>query len=206
MKIRTDFVTNSSSSGFVVINVKSKTLSKIFNEFGLSLDMLKEIEDYYGGETGNPWLITDSVANTICRFLENAKESECCEEVDEETLEQLIEKIEDTKEAIDTDAEADIESAEAVSDAGAPNFTYAHLEVKKGKGTFIEYTVDESCNEGTPSAFCEWAIEHGYYDPEYKDTDEYEEGFDEDLYFSPPYDEIADTYEGVRRVKIGDDK
>ena len=54
MKIRTDFVTNSSSSGFVVINVKSKTLSKIFNEFGLSLDMLKEIEDYYGGETGNP--------------------------------------------------------------------------------------------------------------------------------------------------------
>ena len=72
MKIRTDFVTNSSSSGFVVINVKSKTLSKIFNEFGLSLDMLKEIEDYYGGETGfenRPQIIENASLNQKVHFV-----------------------------------------------------------------------------------------------------------------------------------------
>lgn len=206
MKIRIDFVTNSSSSGFVVINVKSKTLSKIFNEFGLSLDIFNEIEDIYGAENGNPNLITDSVANTICSLLEDAKESDICEEVDEDTLDQVIEEIEVNRETIDADAEVCIESGVTYSDDGGPSIEYAKLMVNKGKGTFVEYSISDGFygDDDDPSPFYKWAKEHGYYDPANEEPGVFEGGYDHDLYFSPPYDEIAGSYEEVRRVRIGD--
>ena len=42
MKIRTDFVTNSSSSGFAVIKIESRTLNELLKKKGLNYNIFKD--------------------------------------------------------------------------------------------------------------------------------------------------------------------
>lgn len=248
MKIRTDFVTNSSSSGFVAIKVKSKTLSSLLKKKKLPEDIFDEIADSYGGETGEPGAIDTSVAITICNLIllggmpyieayeEVTEDLECGDydsiediidavenaleeikeiEVDDEDEEddakqykkilQLIKLICDNKEKIDADATADIESGRASSESGGPDFAYSGLSVKNGKGTYTSYSVYDGYygDDANPSKLYSWAKAHGYYDLA-NERPGFQGGYDESFYFNPPYDELAETYEDVVRVQVGE--
>lgn len=208
IKIRTDFVTNSSSSRFVVINVKSDILTKVFNESGLDLSYLQALSDYLDGENGVPYAITDSLAETVCNLIEEIIDNELYGyyedwDVEEETIEELINKIKTRKEEIDLEAEADIESGKAHSDSGGPNFSYAHLTIKKGKGKYVGFSAEDDYygNDDDPSPLYKWAKKHGYYDPENEEPG-FEGGYDHEFYFMPPFDEMEESYKDATRIDI----
>ena len=69
MKIRTDFVTNSSSSGFAVIKIESRTLNELLKKKGLNYNIFKDFEKQCEGEIGYISAINDSVANTLAGLL-----------------------------------------------------------------------------------------------------------------------------------------
>ena len=69
MKIRTDFVTNSSSSGFAVIKIESRTLNELLKKKGLNYNIFKDLEEYCEGESWYVSAISDSVANTLASLL-----------------------------------------------------------------------------------------------------------------------------------------
>ena len=69
MKIRTDFVTNSSSSGFAVIKIESRTLNELLKKKGLDYNIFKDLEKQCEGEIGYISAISDSVANTLASLL-----------------------------------------------------------------------------------------------------------------------------------------
>lgn len=69
MKIRTDFVTNSSSSGFAVIKIESRTLNELLKKKGLNYNIFKDLEKQCEGESWYISAINDSVANTLASLL-----------------------------------------------------------------------------------------------------------------------------------------
>ena len=204
MKVRTDFVTNSSSSGFVVVNVQSEILSQLFKEHGLKMDVLKEYGESYGEERGIPEEITDSVALTVCGLLERMiMDYEGRDGINEDSMNQLIERIKGSKTSIDAEADADIESGCAQSDAGGPDFQYAHLQVKSGKGTFVAYSANDEYygDDNNPTPLYQWAKEHGYYNSA-NERPGFDGGYAEAFYFFPPYQELALSYPAARRVEV----
>lgn len=69
MKIRTDFVTNSSSSGFVAIKVSSNTLDRLLKKTGLDESIFTSIEENIDGDYGVPEEIEPDVALTLSSLL-----------------------------------------------------------------------------------------------------------------------------------------
>ena len=133
MKIRRDFVTNSSSSSFVVIEAESKTLAEILNRFqdelnedaivvldNISGDEVRLSAEDYIGPPENVSEIVNAIAQLFCYevYIPGTYEDE---EEDEEAREEFKEILEDeeygisaivAKEIINNkeDVEADLEN------------------------------------------------------------------------------------------------
>lgn len=101
MKIRADFVTNSSSSSFTVVQLKSPSLKKWLKENEISME---ELEEKLAGEING-----DGSGEEGCEKLEDCEGvAEMILELLGEGEEELCEYVEENKEAINKKSSADI--------------------------------------------------------------------------------------------------
>ena len=101
MKIRADFVTNSSSSSFTVVQMKSPSLKKWLKENEISM---KELEEKLAGEIDG-----DGSGAEGCEKLEDCEGvAEMILELLGEGEEELCEYVEENKEAINKNSSASI--------------------------------------------------------------------------------------------------
>lgn len=135
MKIRTDFVTNSSSSSFLVVNVNAKTLSaylrknslkNIFNNIAI---IYEERFDIVRAE------LDKSIAQSLISILKDVSEDIKCGvisekelEADEKAINDLIKFIKQNKDIIDIEAKGNIE---LLYSDGEDGYAYAQSLVYK---------------------------------------------------------------------------
>ena len=101
MKIRADFVTNSSSSSFTVVQMKSPSLKKWLKENEISME---ELEEKLAGEING-----DGSGEEGCEKLEDCEGvAEMILELLGEGEEELCEYVEENKEAINKNSSASI--------------------------------------------------------------------------------------------------
>lgn len=150
MKIRMDFVTNSSSSSFMVVNVSSSTLETYLSENGLegifdSLEYLSEDGDVIQAE------LNKSVAQSLIAILKKMAEelmigsySEEFIGADEEAIQDLIEFIKKNKQIIDAEANCEIELKYSDGEEG-----YAYVQslvCKNSHGKLVKWPCTDGWN------------------------------------------------------------
>ena len=150
MKIRMDFVTNSSSSSFMVVNVSSSTLETYLSENGLegifdSLEYLSEDGDVIQAE------LNKSVAQSLIAILKKMAEelmigsySEEFIGADEEAIQDLIEFIKKNKQIIDAEANCEIELKYSDGEEG---YAYVQSLVCKNRhGKLVKWPCTDGWN------------------------------------------------------------
>lgn len=157
MKIRADFVTNSSSSSFTVVQLKSPSLEKWLEENGISME---ELEEKLAGEIDG-----DGSGAEGCEELEGCEGvAEMILELLGEREEELCEYVEENKEAINKNSSADIYCASQF-ECDPPRINFLSIN---NNGAYLESygfeelsvedmeEIEEECGECITCDFYEW--------------------------------------------------
>lgn len=154
MKIRTDFVTNSSSSSFVAVNIKSGLLDTYLAENNLQ-DLFEKLDFLFESfnENGDTIQVEldKSIAKSLIAILEEIVETVDCDMVDEgendlneDAIQNLIEFIENNIEIIDAEAEGSIEIKYS---CGEDNYAYVQsIEYKNHYGKLVKWPCADGWN------------------------------------------------------------